>query len=158
MYIHTHISFVYHRFQLFNLSRDKLIYWTATEVSSFFKYNKSCLAVHAWRQPATCTRSSSRRRGNVFFHSVSRLKRVARKASACCSTDSRTMRQNRSDTAMLRFCVVIWLGFSTPSLATTTQVTAPSQHHTRQWDVSVKTNTIRPADSFVKNVLTKPGW
>jgi len=52
------------------------------------------------------SRSSSRNLGKLFFHSVSRLKRVALKESACCSTVSRTIFQKHSDTARLRLRVV----------------------------------------------------
>ena len=51
--------------------------------------------------------SSSRNLGKLFFHSVSRLNLVALKASACCSIVSRTIFQKHSDTAKLRFLVVI---------------------------------------------------
>ena len=54
--------------------------------------------------------------GKLFFHSVSKLKRVALKASACCSTVSRTIFQKHSETAKLKFLVVTWVDGTRPSL------------------------------------------
>ena len=56
--------------------------------------------------------------GKLFFHSVSKLNLVALKASACCSTVSRTIFQKHSETAKLRFLVVIVAELTTPPLAT----------------------------------------
>ena len=50
------------------------------------------------------------------MYSASRVQFAPLNASACCSTVSRTIFQKMSDTAMLRFPVVIWVGLSTPSL------------------------------------------
>lgn len=54
--------------------------------------------------------------GNLFFHSVSKLNRWALKASACCSTVSRTIFQKQSETAKLKFLVVKRLDFTTVPL------------------------------------------
>ncbi len=54
--------------------------------------------------------------GKLFFHSVSRLNLVALNASACCSTVSLTIFQKHSDTAKLRFLVVICDELTTPPL------------------------------------------
>lgn len=72
------------------------------------------IAVH--RQESQSTRSCSRIFVKLFFHSVSRLKRVALNVSACCSTLSLTIFQKQSLTAKLKLRVVVWVALKTPSL------------------------------------------
>ena len=91
-----------------------------------YAYLKSLLYIcNPWKKDGTTVHnsffhklylSSSRNLGKLFFHSVSRLNLVALKASACCSIVSRTIFQKHSDTAKLRFLVVIWDELTTPPL------------------------------------------
>ena len=68
------------------------------------------------RKESQSTRSCSRIFVKLFFHSVSRLKRVALNVSACCSTLSLTIFQKQSLTAKLKLRVVVWVALKTPSL------------------------------------------